>query len=272
MSEIEAGKDAIKGKAPCDCPGCPDCAETAAKASVEAGPDNSRRKLLFGGVIATPAVLLLSSRPVLATGGGGYRGCTASANASVNLSKPSNVSCNGLSPGCWKTTLNWPSPYKPGLPDPTGGEWSTMFTVSFNDLKAYFKNKYNLTGTSGNTKAGNLAQAFKNHNVLATMFSSVVPLIPGNGLGMMQALHYGNEVQKHTASAFLNAAFFTQATFGYTVQQLHDMIVARYGTDKAQLENDLVWLGGHRGGNCPQDGDNDQSWKINWPQVLNVSV
>ena len=109
MSEIEAGKDAIQGKAPCDCPGCPDCAETAAKASVAAGPDNSRRKLLFGGVVATPAVLLLSSRPVLATGGGGYRGCTASANASVNLSKPQNVSCKGLSPGCWKETLNWPS-------------------------------------------------------------------------------------------------------------------------------------------------------------------
>ena len=149
MSDIEAGKDAIQGKAPCDCPGCPDCAETAAKASVEAGPDNSRRKLLFGGVVATPAVLLLSSRPVLATGGGGYRGCTASANASVNLSKPQNVSCKGLSPGCWKATRSWPNVFKPGLPDPCGGEWSTMFSVSFDSLKAYFKNKYNCTQHEG---------------------------------------------------------------------------------------------------------------------------
>jgi hypothetical protein len=269
MSEIEAGKDAIQGKAPCDCPGCPDCAETAAKAKVGAGPDNSRRKLLFGGVIATPAVLLLSSRPVLATGGGGYRGCTASANASVNLSNPQNVSCKGLSPGCWKTTRNWPSQFKPGLPDPTGGEWSTMFSVSFNDLKTYFKNKYNLSGSSGNTKAGNLAQAFINHNATATKFNSVVPKITYTG-GLMQALHYGNELQKHTASAFLNAAFFGEATFGYSVQQLWDMINTRYG--QSSLTNDLIWLGGHRGGECPQDGDNDQSWKINWPSVLNVAV
>jgi hypothetical protein len=267
MSEIEAGKDATQGKAPCDCPDCPDCADKAAKASLAgAGPDNSRRKLLFGGVVATPAVLLLSSRPVLATGGGGYRGCTASAHASVNLSKPANVSCKGLSPGCWKATLNWPSLYKPGLPDPCGGEWATMFTVSFDALKQYFKNKYNCS----NSKAANLAQAFKNHNATATLFNQVVPKITYSG-GLMQALHFGNELQRHTASAFLNAAYFSEASFGYTVQQLAAMINARYGKDN-QLENDLIWLGGHRGGDCPQDGDNDKSWKINWPQVLNVSV
>jgi hypothetical protein len=268
MSEIEAGKDAIKGKAPCDCPDCPDCADKAAKAALaEAGPDSSRRKLLFGGVVATPAVLLLSSRPVLATGGGGYRGCTASANASVNLSKPQNVSCKGLSPGCWKTTRNWPSLYKPGLPSPCGGEWSNMFSVTYNDLKDWFKDKYRLN----NTKAGNMAQAFKNHNATATMYNSVVPKWPYSG-GLMQALHYGSEVQKHAAAAFLNAAFFGEAHFGYSVSQLAAMINARYSSDRARLEDDIVWLGGHRGGDCPQDGDNDKSWKINWPQVLNVSV
>jgi hypothetical protein len=269
MNEIEAGTDAIKGKTPCDCPDCPDCADKAAKASLaESGPDNSRRKLLFGGVVATPAVLLLSSRPVLATGGGGYRGCTASANASVNLSKPQQVTCKGLSPGCWKETLKWPSLCKPGLPDPCGGGWSTHLSVTYSDLKAFFKQKYKCS----NSTAGSMAQAFKNHNALAGMFSNIVPMIPGNGLSMMQALHYGNEVQKHAAAAFLNAAFFTKAQFGYTVQELHDMIVARYGSDKAQLENDLVWLGGHRGGSCPQDGDGDKYWKIDWPKVLNVSV
>jgi hypothetical protein len=267
MSEIEAGKDATQGKAPCDCVDCPDCADKAAKASlVQAGPDKNRRKLLFGGVVATPAVLLLSSRPVLATGGGGgYRGCTASANASVNLSKPQNVTCKGLSPGCWKETRTWPSPYKPGLPDPTGGEWQTCFSVTFDQLKQWFKNKYNCS----NTKAGQLAQAFKNHNATATMFNSVVPKITYSG-SLMQAMHYGNELQKHTASAFLNAAFFGENLFGYSVSQLQAMINARDG--QSSLTNDLVWLGGHRGGDCPSDGDNDKSWKINWPQVLNVSV
>ena len=115
-----------------------------------------------------------------------------------------------------------------------------------------------------------MAQAFKNHNATATMFNSVVPKITYTG-GLMQALHYGNELQRHTASAFLNAAFFGEANFGYSVAQLAAMINARYGKDN-QLENDLVWLGGHRGGDCPSDGDNDKSWKINWPVVLNVSV
>src|SRR5690606_35858614 len=146
-----------------------------------------------------------------------------------------------------------------------GGGWQTMFTVTKHALKEYFKRKYPINYTTADL----MAQAFKNHNQTATMFNDVVPHFTYSG-SFMQALHYGNALQKHTASAFLNAAYFGSA-FGYTVQQLYDMIVARYGDP--QLVSDLIWLGGDRGGeNCPSDGSADKPDKIDWPTVLGVAV
>src|SRR6185312_5119039 len=132
MSEFEAEKSAT-GASPCDC-GCGDCGDKAKPAVVEAQPDNSRRKLLFGGVIATPAIVMLSSRSALATGGGGGGQCTASAHASVNLSKPQATGCKSLSPGCWKNTRNWPSPFKPGLPNPVDGNYTIPTQAQLQDF------------------------------------------------------------------------------------------------------------------------------------------
>jgi hypothetical protein len=271
MSEFEAGQTTT-GKSPCDC-GCGDCGDKAKPALVEARPNNDRRKLLFGGVVATPAIVMLSSRSALATGSnyGGW-GCTASAGASVNLSKPQATNCKSLSPGCWKNTRTWPSGFYPGLPDPVGGTYATCLTVSWTNLKAYFKNRYNLSGSSGNAKAESMATNFIAHNTYtATKFSAVIPKIVYNGT-LMMALHYGSTSDiRHAAACILNAAQFGKTSFGYSVEEFQAMINARYPS--SQLTSDLEWLGNDRGGaSCPSDGNADSPSNINWPVVLGVSV
>lgn len=66
----------------------------------------SRRRLLRGGAAATPVVLSLASKPVMA----GV--CTsASAFASINASRPNaTATCTGQTPGTWKTCDSklWP--------------------------------------------------------------------------------------------------------------------------------------------------------------------
>jgi hypothetical protein len=253
MSEFEAEK-AATGKSPCDC-GCGDCGDKAKPVAVETQPDNSRRKLLFGGVVATPAIVMLSSRSALATGGGGFGGqCTASAHASVNLSKPQATGCKSLSPGCWKNTRNWPSPFKPGLPNPLDGSWFTIPSTS--DLKNFFKNTANCTNS--NSTAQTMAAKWQAINSQATLCQSYFPWAP-NGRTFMQALQdNSNQTLRKSVACVLNAQQFGQQAFGYTVAEIVAMINARYNKDN-MLINDLDYLTSDRGGSCPQD-----SGQINW--------
>jgi hypothetical protein len=251
MSEFEAEKVAT-GKSPCDC-GCGDCGDKAKPAALETQPDNSRRKLLFGGVVATPAVVMLSSRSALATGTQGW-GCTASAHASVNLSKPKAPDCKSLSPGCWKNTLNWPSPFKPGLPNPVDGSWFT--TPSLNDLKNFFKNTASCT--SSNTTAHNMAVKWQSITSQATLCQSYFPWAPSTKTFMQALQDNSDQTLRKSVACVLNAAQFGQQAFGYTVAEIVAMINSRYGKDNT-LINDLDYLTSDRGGSCPQDGG-----QINW--------
>jgi hypothetical protein len=262
MSEFEAGKTTA-AKGPCDC-GCGDCGDKA-KPAAEAQPNNERRKLLFGGVIATPAIVMLSSRSALATGGGGGGGCTASAHASVNLSKPPATGCKSLSPGCWKTTRNWPSPFKPGLPDPTQSNsetaWNNQFTVTDTTLKNYFKNVAQCTSNS--SKLTSMVAAFRAYNAQASMTGSYFSW--ATNVSFMQALHNNsNQTLRKAVACILNAQLFGKASFGYTVAEVVAMINSRYGVD-SNLITDLDYLTSDRGGSCPQDGGS-----INWCTLLNV--
>jgi hypothetical protein len=263
MSEYEAEK--TTAKAPCDC-GCGDCGDKAKPVLVEAKPDGDRRKLLFGGVIATPAIVMLSSRSALATGGGGGGQCTASAHASVNLSKPKAYGCKSLSPGCWKNTLAWPSPFKPGLPDPNTG-WTKQFTVTDAELKYYFKNVAQCTSNS--SKLTSMVGAFRAYNAQATLCTSYFSWAP-SGLSFMQALHAGGGGSTATLRAAvacaLNAAQFGKTAFGYTVAEVVAMINSRYGVD-SNLDTDLAYLTSDRGGSCPGAGSGNS---INWCTLLNV--
>ncbi|HEX2114258.1 MAG TPA: hypothetical protein VHM01_07620 [Alphaproteobacteria bacterium] len=266
MSEFEAEKTAT-AKGPCDC-GCGDCGDKVKPATVEAQPNNDRRKLLFGGVIATPAIVMLSSRSALATGGGGGGQCTASAHASVNLSKPKASGCKSLSPGCWKNTRNWPSPFKPGLPDPTkqnpGDAWNSQFTVTDAALKNYFKNVAQCT--TNNSKLNDMVAAFRAYNTQASMTGSY--FIFGGNKSFMQAL-WGTgggdtSLLRAAVACVLNAAQFGKTAFGYSVAEIVTMINDRYDNDKIRLAADLEYLTSDRGGSCPQDRP------INWCTQLNT--
>ena len=251
MSEFEAENTAT-GKSPCDC-GCGDCGDKAKPAVVEAQPDNSRRKLLFGGVIATPAIVMLSSRSALATGAVTGQ-CTASAHASVNLSKPQATGCKSLSPGCWKTTLNWPSPFKPGLPNPIDGSWTTIPSASA--LKDFFKNTAHCT--SSNSTAMSMAAKWQAINSQATLCQSYFPWAPSSKTFMQALQDNSDQTLRKSVACVLNAQQFGAAAFGYTVAEIVAMINSRYNTDNT-LINDLDYLTSDRGGSCPQD-----MGQINW--------
>lgn len=71
----------------------------------------SRRRLLQGGLAATPVLMTLISRPVLA-----QSTCTTpSGFVSANASHPGAPVCSGNGPTTWYNNRNtsWPSPYKP---------------------------------------------------------------------------------------------------------------------------------------------------------------
>lgn len=251
MSEFEAEK-ATAGKSPCEC-GCGDCGDKAKPAAVEAQPDNSRRKLLFGGVVATPAIVMLSSRSALATTGIGQ--CTASAHASVNLSKPQATGCKSLSPGCWKNTLNWPSPFKPGLPNPVDGSWTTIPSTAA--LKNFFKNTAKCTNSD--STATSMAAKWQAINAQATLCKSYFPWAP-SGKTFMQAMQdNSNQTLRKSVACVLNAAQFGPQAFGYTVAEIVAMINQRVNANDQTLLTDLDYLTSDRGGSCPQDGG-----QINW--------
>lgn len=263
MSEFEAEK-AATGKSPCDC-GCGDCGGTAKSAAAQ--PDNSRRKLLFGGVIATPAIVMLSSRSALANGSVIAGQCTASAHASVNLSKPTASGCKSLSPGCWKNTLSWPAPFKPGLPDPVNG-WATQFTVSDATLRAFFKDTAQCTSNS--SKLSTMVANFRAANQVATMCTSYFSWAP-TGKSFMQALNDGGggnaALLRMAVACALNAAQFGAQAFGYTYAEIIALINQRFNANDPTLTTDLIYLTSDRGGSCPGPGSVNT---FNWCSLLNA--
>lgn len=90
-------------------------ADNAGSAGMPSAMSSSRRRLLRGGLAATPILMTVVSRPVMATG----TCAPASSYASINASKPGDkppVSCHGKSPGYWKQPhhfKHWPAGYEP---------------------------------------------------------------------------------------------------------------------------------------------------------------
>ena len=77
-----------------------------------------RRRLIQGGIAATPVVAVLKSRQVLASTSGSLqcRSVSAYVSGSSHLSHhPEEEPCYGRTPGYWKThPEEWLSPYEPG--------------------------------------------------------------------------------------------------------------------------------------------------------------
>lgn len=83
-------------------------------AQVRATGRLSRRKLLRAGLGASPVVLTVASKPVMATTG---RCTSASAFGSINASRPSMLEyCGGCKPEYWRNSTcyaQWPNGYYP---------------------------------------------------------------------------------------------------------------------------------------------------------------
>jgi len=79
---------------------------------------STRRRLIKGGLAASPVVAVLKSRQVLAGTSGSIqcRSVSAYVSGSSHLSHhPEEEPCYGLTPGYWQThPEEWPSPYEPG--------------------------------------------------------------------------------------------------------------------------------------------------------------
>ncbi|MBI2380600.1 MAG: hypothetical protein HYV16_07585 [Gammaproteobacteria bacterium] len=118
----------------------------------------ARRSFLKGALIASPIVMSLASRPVMATT---RRYCTASGFMSGNVSQPvSNQGCGGLSPGYWKTHTNWPTPYLSGVT--TGTKFHDVFN----------KGKYNYNGKTMMWVLQNKPGSFAFHTIACLLNSA----------------------------------------------------------------------------------------------------
>lgn len=102
-----------------------------------------RRRLLRGGLGATPVLLTLAARPVAAA-----RCVAASSFASLDASRPrETLLCAGRLPDYWKQPLafqEWPAPYVPSTQpvpgttySPTADQAATLFDTVFGSTGGY---------------------------------------------------------------------------------------------------------------------------------------
>lgn len=87
-----------------------------------------RRRLLRGGIAATPVLMTLVSRPALGWGGGGGVCTTPSGFVSMPTSQPGKQSyCLGRTPGYWKQPQHFDDWVKPFYPTTTTKHNATLF-------------------------------------------------------------------------------------------------------------------------------------------------
>jgi len=91
----------------------------------QAGPDNSKRRLLRSVVGTTPVVLAVTSKPVLA----GW--CTVSGMFSGNLSHHDTALCGGRSPGYWRSRHGIPRDDKTTFRSIFGDVWEDVYGVKW---------------------------------------------------------------------------------------------------------------------------------------------
>src|SRR5581483_975329 len=172
----------------------------------------ARRRLLHGGVGATPLLLTLVSRPVLG------QQCTT---PSGFVSMPTSVhgapqTCLGRTPGFWKQPQKfseWPLPYFPTTVTGPGGHNATRFTQVFNPTpyasSATFLDVLNMQAGPPNDLA---------RHVVATALNIAKGWIPVLTLSQVQAMW----------NQYMNTGGGTIGYFEPTagVKWFHDDIVA----------------------------------------------
>ncbi len=250
-SDIE---DAEHGKEP--------TAPTEESASEKARRD-ARRRILAGGLAGAPLILTLTSRPALASS------CSISAMGSeTHLSHASQVTCRGLTPGFWKTHENQCEEYIiVGPCNPIYldygqcDDYSVPTTTELEEFKATL-NPDKMKDRRKIEKVDLYLTMLENYPGLdsppfGTPFSEVF----GSGLTqdptttMMQALWLddapplpptgsggSSPVLAHSAAAYLNAHEFGREVYGYSPQEIVDLVASRILTEPFLLKDDLEML------------------------------
>jgi hypothetical protein len=192
----------------------------------------------MGGVVSTPSILLLSSRPALATSSR----CTISGMHSGNLSKPSTVTCRGLTPGYWKNhTSLWPGGCVAQPPNPVTGkpnDYTVPTLAQLDDAVA----KGKITLAQKNDYLAKLSLATKFNMIFGGLLSTDCYLTqalsaedPGNPYSVAPVL-------AHCVAAYFNAWRFGRDAYGYLPSEIVAMVQARLLSDPIGLKDDLQML------------------------------
>lgn len=219
---------------------------------------DGRRRFVLGGAATTTAIVTLSSRPALANH------CSISGMLSGNLSKPHDVTCQGLTPGCWKTQPNWPGSYVVGPCNPItkkSGQCSDYCIPTMAQLQDWINSAKNQQEKDERIAIVNAYLAELSSNP-GTQFTSVFPVATSvPGLTLAQALWHqdvpcpGSNISPlfaHAVAALFNALYFGKDVYGYDGGEIIALIVSRWNTDPGGLLNDLVTLNEREGAGCPR--------------------
>lgn len=216
-----------------------------------------RRRFVLGGAAATTAIVTLSSRPALANH------CSISGMHSGNLSRPHEVTCKGLTPGCWKTQPAWPGGFVVGPCNPItksgGGQCSDYSIPSQPQLMAWVNAASNQQQKDERKAVVDayLAQLAAQPGTPFTNVFAVATSVPG--LTLMQALWHQtpsypssniSPVFSHAVAALFNAMYFGKDVFGYDENEILALIVSRWN-DPGPLLDDLTMLNEREGAGCP---------------------
>ena len=139
----------------------------------------TRRRWLQAGLSASPVLMTVISRPVLAAQ------CVApSAFVSLGASGVMYAVCDGKGPTAWSDAASWPSPYCPGTASSNCGDASLFNPIFDPDLDGNPTLLAVLTGP--NEVAKYVVAALLNS-------SGPSPLVPANVLGAPTIMHIWSE-------------------------------------------------------------------------------
>ena len=195
----------------------------------EAGSDKfaTRRKLLVGGLVVAPAMLTLTNRPAFANH------CTVSGMASGNLSNRHEGPCEALRIEFWRTNpTQWPA-FVAGPCNPLGRRLFGMCEDYSEPDQTALED-----GVKSNKITAHEAHMCRTSR-RGTRCSEVfgTGIVDPRDLTMMQALWLGrggpSPVIAHAVAAVLNAHYFGKEAFGYSPDEIVEMICGRIRSDSS---------------------------------------
>lgn len=168
-------------------------------------PAPARRRLLQGALAATPVLLAVASKPVLAG-----QLCAPSGFASGNVSTSDQpTACNGWTPGYWKAKpgVQWPAPFTPGQ------KFHSVFVGSYFGTKTL----KDVVGIAG----GGLNMLGR-HCVAGILNASAAPL------GYLLTVEEIKKIWAQCIATAPNSVYVTGTGITMTLSDLDDFFTATY--------------------------------------------